>query len=361
MIAGPQTPDDIAAEIARLQTLQAKQMKAVEGLWAVFFQFELSLTHIAFQGHGGDLNHAQKAQEPVRNVTSKEAPAKTLALKTSKSTGVKQSQPSAPTKTRPTQPSGTSDASKAYSGDSDIPSPKVPKGLEEFLQQFTDNKEALGYLNTLMSIGKASDDGVKIKKEKEEICVEPILRPKGEAGDSKRGFNLAEAVGLGDNNAEKSDLYTSFLVSHMLGAKRKKILIDAHPPVDHQERCYQSWHWYQQDLPQSRSRGGQHGLPQGKLSFSPFIYFTIYSGQVALELPYFSKTRFPGYWPTCEALKSQIKNQRKYQKALANGRKNEKYHRIAHEPRAVYISDGEGNLTHENPSDEEDLVGLGGN
>ncbi|KAE9398176.1 hypothetical protein BT96DRAFT_995074 [Gymnopus androsaceus JB14] len=161
----------------------------------------------AVEEHVDDLNHAQKAQKPVIKAVSREASVKALALRSSKSASVGQSQPSA-SKAHSTQPSGPSASSKADSGGSIIPGPKVPKDLEEFLQHFTDNEDTLGYLQALMNINKASDNGVKIKKEKEKTNEEAILHPKGEAGDGKHGFNLAEAVGLGGNNAEKGELYT---------------------------------------------------------------------------------------------------------------------------------------------------------
>ncbi|KAF9066785.1 cytochrome P450 [Rhodocollybia butyracea] len=83
-----------------------------------------------------------------------------------------------------------------------------------------------------------------------------------------------------------------------------------------------------------------------------------------VDLPYFGKNRFPGYWATREALKQYIKNQRKYQtrlsKAVVSGRKFKNSRRFSG-PQPAYVSDGEGNQRFEDPSGDEDLVGLGGN
>ncbi|KAJ4494888.1 hypothetical protein C8J55DRAFT_497852 [Lentinula edodes] len=66
--------------------------------------------------------------------------------------------------------------------------------------------------------------------------------------------------------------------------------------------------------------------------------------KTAIDLPYFGKERFPGYWATREALKQYIKNQRKYaerqRKARVSGKRFLKDKRFR-SGNVVYISDGE--------------------
>ncbi|KAJ3816443.1 hypothetical protein F5880DRAFT_1639719 [Lentinula raphanica] len=149
--------------------------------------------------------------------------------------------------------------------------------------------------------------------------LKKIQRPHGEAGDAKNGFNLRDAVELSDDG-DKFNQFLSFtrVNAQRAGVDLKRTFRDQDPDV---------------------------------------ISLT------AQDDDYFSKERFPGYWPTREALKQYIKNQRKQKKNViihAPRQPIQKPRSRFMNPPAIYISDGEGNHTFEDPSNEEDLVGLGG-
>ncbi|KAJ3912074.1 hypothetical protein F5877DRAFT_72693 [Lentinula edodes] len=124
--------------------------------------------------------------------------------------------------------------------------------------------------------------------------VETIERPQGEAGDGKRGFCLQDAVDLEQN----SDEYADFLARICANATMARIDLNK----------------------------------------------TYFCHKTAIDLPYFGKERFLGYWATREALKQYIKNQRKYaerqRKARVSGKHflKDKHFRSGN---VVYISDGE--------------------
>ncbi|KAJ3740699.1 hypothetical protein EV360DRAFT_76789, partial [Lentinula raphanica] len=105
--------------------------------------------------------------------------------------------------------------------------------------------------------------------------IEPIQRPHGEAGDGKRGFCLQEAVEL-DEVGTSADLFADFLARVRANATLARIDLTKT--------------FRQQD---------------------PDV-ISLVCRKTALDLPYFGKEQFPGYWPTREALKQYIKNQRKY-------------------------------------------------
>ncbi|KAF9062476.1 hypothetical protein BDP27DRAFT_1427874 [Rhodocollybia butyracea] len=154
--------------------------------------------------------------------------------------------------------------------------------------------------------------------------VEVIDCPQGEAGDGKRGFCLQDAVDLEQNNDE----YACFLSRVRSNAVLARVDLSK---------------TYRQQDPE---------------------IISLVCRKTAVDLPYFGKNRFPGYWATREALKQYIKNQRKYQtrlsKAVVSGRKFKNSRRFSG-PQPAYVSDGEGNKRFEDPSGDEDLVGLGGN
>ncbi|KAJ3931915.1 MAG: hypothetical protein NXY57DRAFT_1038811 [Lentinula lateritia] len=102
--------------------------------------------------------------------------------------------------------------------------------------------------------------------------VETIEHPQGEAGDGKRGFCLQDVVDL-EQNGNK---YADFLASIRTNATMARIDLN---------KTYR-----QQD---------------------PNV-ISLVCRKTAIDLPYFGKERFPGYWATREALKQYIKNQRKY-------------------------------------------------
>ncbi|KAF9070519.1 hypothetical protein BDP27DRAFT_1419979 [Rhodocollybia butyracea] len=115
--------------------------------------------------------------------------------------------------------------------------------------------------------------------------VEVIDCPQGEARDGKHGFCLQDAVDLEQNNDE----YACFL------SRVHSNAVLAHVDLSKTYR--------QQD---------------------PEI-ISLVCRKTAVDLPYFGKNCFPGYWATREALKQYIKNLRKYQtrlsKAVVSGRK----------------------------------------
>ncbi|THU76675.1 hypothetical protein K435DRAFT_878865 [Dendrothele bispora CBS 962.96] len=107
--------------------------------------------------------------------------------------------------------------------------------------------------------------------------IEVILKPKGEAGDKKRGYNFQEAVKIEDN--EEWNTFLSYV-------------------RDNRTRC---------------------GLVLGR-TFRQQDNDAILQlcRLTAKELPYFNKRRFPNYWPVREALKQSLKNSGKYQRRKAS-------------------------------------------
>ncbi|KAJ3819163.1 hypothetical protein F5880DRAFT_1616427 [Lentinula raphanica] len=157
----------------------------------------------------------------------------------------------------------------------------------------------------------------------EKVAITQIQRPHGEAGDAKNGFNLRDAVEL-SNDGDKFNQFLAFTRANAqrAGIDLKRTFRDQDPDV-----------------------------------------ISLVCRKTAQDDDYFSKERFPGYWPTREALKQYIKNQRKQKKNIIIHAPRQPIQRPRSRfmnPQAIYISDGEGNHTFEDPSDEEDLVGLGG-
>ncbi|KAJ4484510.1 hypothetical protein C8R41DRAFT_921586 [Lentinula lateritia] len=134
--------------------------------------------------------------------------------------------------------------------------------------------------------------------------VETIERPQGEAGDGKRGFCLQDAVDLEQNG----DKYADFLARVRANATMARIDLNK---------------TYRQQDPD---------------------LISLVCRKTAIDLPYFGKERFPGYWATREALKQYIKNQRKdaerQRKARVSGKRFLKDKRFR-SGNVVYISDGE--------------------
>ncbi|KAJ4465971.1 hypothetical protein C8J55DRAFT_552531 [Lentinula edodes] len=134
--------------------------------------------------------------------------------------------------------------------------------------------------------------------------VGTIERPQGEAGDGKRGFCLQDAVDLEQNG----DKYADFLARIRANATMARIDLN-------KTYC-------QQD---------------------PDV-ISLVCCKTAIDLPYFGKERFPGYWATREALKQYIKNQRKYAECQRKARVSCKCFlkdKCFCSGNVVYISDGE--------------------
>ncbi|KAF5342810.1 hypothetical protein D9758_013363 [Tetrapyrgos nigripes] len=100
--------------------------------------------------------------------------------------------------------------------------------------------------------------------------IEVILKPRGEAGNAKTGYNLQKAIKLEDDVE-----YNAFLAFVRNNAPRAGI-----------------------DLNKNFSK-------QDKKALYDLGCLT------AKDLPYFTKRRFPGYWPVDQALKQFLKNRNK--------------------------------------------------
>ncbi|THU92542.1 hypothetical protein K435DRAFT_862338 [Dendrothele bispora CBS 962.96] len=114
----------------------------------------------------------------------------------------------------------------------------------------------------------------KAVKKKEQEVVEVIARPQGEAGDGVRGFNLQNAVGLSDDEEKYKDFRRSVRNSCLRAGVDFDVSFNKQSPEVVANVCR----------------------------------------KVAHDDPYFSKARFPGYWPIREYMKLVIKNKRKYLK-----------------------------------------------
>ncbi|KAJ3765967.1 hypothetical protein FB446DRAFT_776293 [Lentinula raphanica] len=149
--------------------------------------------------------------------------------------------------------------------------------------------------------------------------IEPIQRPRGEAGDGKRGFCLQEAVEL-DEVGTSADLFADFLARVRANATLARIDLTKT--------------FRQQD---------------------PDV-ISLVCRKTALDLPYFGKEQFPGYWPTREALKQYIKNQRKYmeRQRKARGLGNRARKNNPFRDNTIYYSDGV-----DDDEDDEDDNGAG--
>ncbi|KAL0956406.1 hypothetical protein HGRIS_002553 [Hohenbuehelia grisea] len=104
--------------------------------------------------------------------------------------------------------------------------------------------------------------------------VEVLRKPKGEAGDSKRGFQLQDAMGLGDS--EDGDMrYNEFLHTNRQNAHKAGIDLNL---------------TYRQQDPAALAK-------LFKLN--------------RMAIPYLTRERFPNDWPQVEALKQYIRNARR--------------------------------------------------
>ncbi|KAJ3745233.1 hypothetical protein EV360DRAFT_76523 [Lentinula raphanica] len=154
------------------------------------------------------------------------------------------------------------------------------------------------------------------KVEKVSKDYEPILRPRGEAGDGKRGFCLQEAVEL-DDGSVSNDVFADFLACVRTNATLARVDLTKT--------------FRQQD---------------------PDV-ISLVCRKTALDMPYFGKQQFPGYWPTREALKQYIKNQRKYMARQRKARLSGKRQRENNPFRdtTIYLSDGYGDDAEEDEDD----------
>ncbi|KAL0957174.1 hypothetical protein HGRIS_003266 [Hohenbuehelia grisea] len=104
--------------------------------------------------------------------------------------------------------------------------------------------------------------------------VEVLRKPKGEAGDSKRGFQLQDAMGLGDS--EDGDMrYNEFLHTNRQNAHKAGIDLNL---------------IYRQQDPAALAK-------LFKLN--------------RMAIPYLTRERFPNDWPQVKALKQYIRNARR--------------------------------------------------
>lgn len=69
------------------------------------------------------------------------------------------------------------------------------------------------------------------------FSIEAIPRPKGEAGDRKRGFILIEAMEL-NKGSKNQTLYNSILVSHNVTSRSPRSSI--HPSLGHRSQEHRS-------------------------------------------------------------------------------------------------------------------------
>lgn len=137
-----------------------------------------------------------------------------------------------------------------------------------------------------------------------------LEKPKGEAGDSKRGFNLQDAMGLGDDEVEFRAIQVSALFRSGALVVLIHFLLAALRPQEcrsHQPGCHPSL---------SSPGSGQAGcrLQAGKSWRSSVcdVDLADCGFQTRKDHPWVTERRFALNWAVAEMVKQYLRNKRRY-------------------------------------------------